>query len=269
MSACDFHLHTSFSDGKKSVDELLSLCGAEGLSIVSITDHDDLRAASVCHSEIRCLPGIELSSYYGDAEIHILGYGYDPNNAILRTITDTIRTERQARMERMLSRAVRLKLIPDRDYTAEIYGERVPGRALMADLLIKSGAARNREEVFVRFLGEKKVLYEPVYTLETFAALDYLLEAGCITSLAHPQRTAKDQIIKKMADRGLHALEAYYPFHDSVITQYYLKLAQKYTMMVTGGSDYHSGIYSFRCETDTMRPFLDRVYSLDVTNTRK
>lgn len=229
--------------------------------MISVTDHDDIRAASVSSHVIKCITGIELSSYYGEAEIHILGYGYDPNNPILHNVTKTIRQERQARMERMLARAVRLKLIADVDYTNEIYGERVPGRSLLADLLLQNGAAKSREEVFHRFLGEKKVLYEPVYALETFSALDILLDAGCITSFAHPQRTNKDALIKKMADRGLHALEAYYPFHDPVITQYYLKLAKKYTMMVTGGSDYHSGLYGFRVETDAMHAFIDCVCS--------
>ncbi len=259
MSFCDFHLHTTFSDGKKVIHEVFDICTHADVQFISITDHDDIRSASIIPKEIQTVSGIELSSHYGNAEIHLLGYGYDVDNIQLTQAIERIRVERQARMIRMLTRAVHLKFLPDIDFSQEIHSDKVPGRSAMADLLIRHGAAKSRDEVFSRFLGERKVLYEPVFTLDVFEALDILLQAGCITSFAHPQRSNKDEIIKKLVSRGLHALEAYYPFHDEKITHYYLNLAAKYSMMVTGGSDYHSGVYAFSCQEDNLESFIGHV----------
>ncbi len=260
MPYIDLHIHSSFSDGKKTSEEIISLCKQADVRFASITDHDDMRSAGICNESVRFINGIELSAYYGDAEIHLLGYGYRADEPALIATMAALRQERIARFQRMIAKAIRLKLIQDVDYSDYLVNEAVIGRVLMSELLIKTGCVRSVAEAFARFLSEGKPLYEPVYTLDLFKALELLKNAGCFVSLAHPQRIRKDELIRKLVDRGLDAIEAYYPFHDATITRYYLKLAEKYTIIATGGSDYHTGNYSCVYSCDQLNAAIERLF---------
>ncbi len=259
MPKADMHLHTLFSDGGLSPEELESVLYKKGVRFASITDHDTVTAFEGT-GRVRFVSGIELSTFSGDSEVHLLGYGCDAADPGLKRLVEKVTDVRRERFERMLSSARALGLIKD-DIPEEFADLRMPGRYHLALILRESGAAGTIREAFSRFLGEGCPLYEPVRYLETQAGLDALKSFGAFVSFAHPQRTNKDVIIKSLADNGLDAVEAYYPFHDSVIKRHYLNLAKKYNIICTGGSDYHKGVYSNDLCSEDITDFIDRVFS--------
>jgi len=256
MTFADLHLHTRFSDGQLIPDELASLLSGRDIAVAAVTDHDCLTPSPEGPSSIRWIRGIELSTTFSNSEVHLLGYDPDPQSPRLLSALEEISNERRDRFLRMVSRGKGLNLFRDDPDLSFLGSTRAPGRYHMARLLKQYGAVTTMREAFARYLGEGKPLYEPVRLLEVTEGLDLLKESGALVSFAHPQRTKKDELIRKLAGRGLDALEAYYPFHDPLITKYYLNLAQKYHMLATGGSDYHYGTYGFQLPQKSVAPFL-------------
>jgi predicted metal-dependent phosphoesterase TrpH len=261
MTFADLHLHTLFSDGQMTPDQLDSLLDGRGIKMAALTDHDCLTPLPETASSVKWIRGIELSTTYGQSEVHLLGYEPDPSAPRLLSALEEISCQRRDRFTRMVSGAAAMNLFKEEPDLSFLEGTRAPGRYHMARLLKEYGAVRTMREAFTSFLGEGKPLYEPVLLLDVYEGLDLLKESGALVSFAHPQRTKKDELIKKLADRGLDALEAYYPFHDPLITKYYLNLAQKYHMLATGGSDYHYGTYGFQLSETSVAPFLAALQS--------
>jgi|MTBAKSStandDraft_2_1061841.scaffolds.fasta_scaffold11478_3 hypothetical protein len=256
MTFADLHLHTCYSDGQLTPQELSSLLNGRDISVAAVTDHDCLTPLPEEPGSVFWIRAIELSTTYGSSEVHLLGYHPDPQSSRLSSALEEISLERRERFLRMVSRGKGLNLFKEDPDLAFLEGTRAPGRYHMARLLKQYGAVSSMREAFTRYLGEGRPLYEPVRLLDAFEGLDLLKESGALVSFAHPQRTKKDELIKKLAGRGLDALEAFYPFHDPLITKYYLNLAQKYHMLATGGSDYHYGMYGFQLPETSVAPFL-------------
>ena len=261
MTFVDLHLHTRFSDGQLTPEELDSLLSRYDMAVAAITDHDYLTPLPEARDSIRWIRGIELSTTYGRSEVHLLGYHPDPDATRLSSVLEEISRQRQERFDRMVAKGAALNLFKEEPDLSFLENTRAPGRYHMARLLKQHGAVSTMREAFARYLGEGKPLYEPVRLLDVYEGLALLKESGALVSLAHPQRTKKDELIRKLADRGLDALETFYPFHDPQITKYYLNLAQKYHMLATGGSDYHYGTYEFQLPETFVAPFLAALHS--------
>jgi hypothetical protein len=258
MVFADFHIHTQYSDGSLSPEKILLLLEAHDIGYASLTDHDTVTTPPES-PRVKWVPGIELSTASGNSEVHLLGYGFNPLHTRLAQALEEIRQQRRERFQRMIRKALARKIITQEPVFPPEETQ-APGRYHMAQLLQKLGAVSSKREAFARFLGEGAPLYEPVGLLSVTEGLDLLKECGAFVSFAHPQRTKKDELIKKLAGRGLDALEAYYPYHDPHITKYYLNLIRKYHMLSTGGSDFHYGFYGFHLSEASVAPFIDTLY---------
>ncbi|TYB32039.1 MAG: hypothetical protein FXF47_01075 [Candidatus Mcinerneyibacterium aminivorans] len=257
----DFHIHSSYSDGAYSCGEIEEICLENNVKYISITDHDDIQSSDYKFKKIKNINGIELSTFYGESEIHLLGYGYKSRNKKLLKISRKIQKERVERFERMLFKAKKINLLSNKNYKKKYnlnYKKDQLGRNKMAEILIKERACRNKQHAYNKYLGENKMLYEPVKQYNVFEGFQLLKNECKIVALAHPQITKKDEIIKELAERGMNGIEVYYPFHDAVIIDFYLNLTEKYNILPVGGSDFHKGEYNFKLKNEKVSDFLNR-----------
>lgn len=249
MSICDLHTHSTASDGQYTPTELVKLAKKRGIEVLALTDHDtvDGIGEALCAGKtlcVRVLPGIELSAK-GYHTFHILGYGIDPNNPVLAELCGRMKARRDERTERLLTflRAKGVELSASE--VEEIAGGDIIGRPHFAQAMVQRGYVGSIREAFDRYLDTEEY-HEKVERGKPSAkeCIEAIRAAGGKASLAHPYQIGighdeLNGLIGELAGYGLDAIECYYPKHTPEQERFYLHLAKKYGLHVTGGSDFH------------------------------
>lgn len=243
----DLHIHTTISDGALTPEEVVEHAHREELGAIGITDHDvtdgieiAVQAASKYGLEI--VPGVELSSDYGKKEVHILGYYMDCKNEEFQKKLALFRKARYERAKEMVKRLKSLGMEIDFERVEEIAGKGSIGKPHIAQVLVEKGYASNIPEGAWRYLGSGGPVSVPKYRLRPSEAIDIVLKAKGIPILAHPAGTRVDELIPQLVKNGLMGLEAYDAINPPSVVRYYVNLAQKYGLLVTGGSDCHGKV---------------------------
>ncbi len=247
----DLHIHTYYSDGTSSPEEVIADAFKAGLACISITDHDVLDgvaptiAAALAHS-IEVVPGIELSSEMEGRDIHILGYFVDYNQGPLVDKLDAFLDGRVARMKQMLLnlKAVGVNNI-EFDEVRALTKSRAVGRAHLAYLLQQKGWVGSIKGAFEKYIGEGRPGWAAKFNQTPFEAIDLIHQSGGLAVMAHPMLTQKDELIARMAKAGLDGLEVYYPNCSDTVIKFYEGLAKKNNLLMTGGSDAHGKVKSY------------------------
>ena len=240
----DLHVHTTASDGKLSPQEVVGKAFRDGVEVLSITDHDTLEGMERFTPEgVIFIPGVEISSRF-ERTLHILGYGFDPQNDVLRKTLSDLRRKRSVRNEMILDRARSIGFELSMEELQEIAGNDVIGRPHFARLMVRKGYVSSYEEAFEKYLGKGKILYVEKERLKPERAIELILKAGGIPVLAHPYQTGLEGeelegFIKRLKGYGLKGIEVFYPEHTGRMMEEYLELSRKYDLLVTGGSDFH------------------------------
>ncbi|MEE9260661.1 MAG: transcription antitermination factor NusB [Candidatus Scalindua sediminis] len=246
----DLHIHTDYSDGTASPEEVVEEALRLNLHTIAITDHDSIDAIEIaqtfCNRKgINIIPAVELSSYYCPADIHILGYFIDIKNSALLGKLAELRLERIERIKKITKKLNNLGVSINPQEVFDIAGKGSPGRMHVAEALCKRGYCSNIQESFRRYLADKCPAYIPKMTLMLADAIELINSSGGISVYSHPGTTKRDELIPKMVEYGLQGIEVYYPTHLPDDIERYLQLAKKYDLLVTGGSDYHGKRRSF------------------------
>jgi len=243
----DLHLHTTISDGALTPEEVVEYAHKERLAAIAITDHDitdgikiAIEAASKYGLEI--VPGVELSSDYGKKEVHILGYYMDCSNEEFQKKLILFRKARYERAEEMVRRLKSLGMEIDFERVEEIAGKGSIGKPHIAQVLVEKGYVSSIPGAAWKYLGSGGPVSIPKYKLRPSEAIDIILKAGGIPVLAHPAGTKVDELIPQLVRNGLMGLEAYDAINPPSVARYYVSLAEKYGLLVTGGSDCHGKI---------------------------
>ncbi len=240
----DLHLHTVFSDGTFTPEELIKKAVKAGLSAVSIVDHDTIEGitpavAAAREFGIEVVPGIELSSEYNGVEVHILGYCFDPANGDLRSKLALLRQNRIARVYEMVDKLKCLGIKLKAESVFEIGGDGTVGRLHIARAMVKDGFVGSTSEAFQRYIGDKSPAYVCGFRFSPLEAIQLIRGIGGVAVLAHPYLLRNDEMIRHFVDFGIMGLEVYYPEHTQSMINRYLELAKEYDLLVTGGSDCH------------------------------
>jgi len=244
MRFADLHLHTSYSDGTYTPEELILEVAKQDLAAISVVDHDTVAGIEPTlkiakEKNIEVLPGIELSVEYDGLEVHILGYLIDYKNGYL---IERLKELKQIRIERIYKIVDKLKdagINLNAQSVFEIAGEGTPGRLHIARAMVKEGLIGSLGEAFQRFIGDRCPAYVCGFKFSPEEAIKLIRNIGGIPVLAHPYIFKKDELIPQLVDYGLMGLEVYYPEHTQSMVNFYLGLAKKLNLLVTGGSDCH------------------------------
>ncbi len=247
----DLHVHTYFSDGTYSPEQLVKAALKEGISCLGVTDHDTLEGvvpvqeAAKGH-DLEIIGGIELSTEISGKDIHILGYFLDATEGPL---VDNFRKAQQVRVERAEKMIGKLKEMGVADIDMDDVSKQTKtdsiGRPHVAKILKEKGCVSTIGEAFDKYIGEGCPAYVPKYKMTPIKAIELIRESSGVAVLAHPMVNNKDEIIPRLVKAGLQGIEVYYPNCCKEVIKYYEGIAQKHGLAVTGGSDSHGNVKSY------------------------
>jgi predicted metal-dependent phosphoesterase TrpH len=258
----DLHCHSTASDGTLAPADVVKLAKARQLSAMSLTDHDTVNgvaeAAAACAAEgIDFIPGIEISAEYPHpGTLHILGYGVDPNSAVLKDLTATLLGGRDDRNPKIIAKlqelgvAITMAEVEEEAKvpvaTADGEAKKKPiGRPHIAAILHRKGYVSSIKQAFDKYLAPGGLAYFDKERLAPHTALQMIRDSGGLAVLAHPiqLRYTNDgqleTVLKDLVDHGLRGIEVLHSDHDDKLIEQYTALAKKYGLLTTGGSDFH------------------------------
>ncbi|MCU1406949.1 MAG: hypothetical protein JWQ43_3252 [Glaciihabitans sp.] len=266
----DLHTHSSVSDGTETPTELVDAAVAAGLGAVALTDHDSTAGwreaiAAASGTGLTVIPGMELSTNYGPASVHMLAYLFDPTDVRILAETAQIRDGRLHRAERIVER-----IAADYDITwEEVLAQSVDGgtigRPHIADALVVRGYVPTRSAAFESILHWQGGYYEKYYAPSPLEGVRMIVAAGGVPVLAHPAthgryRVIEEAAVAELVDAGLFGLEIHHRDNTADGRVRLFELATKYNLVVTGSSDYHGeGKLNRLAENTTAPEVLERI----------
>ena len=245
----DLHTHSRNSDGDYTVEQLVNEIRKNNIEVFSITDHDNFNSAkdikNVNLDGLRYITGIEYSCLHdGKYEMHILGYGFDPENEAMLKSVEWLKTNRTLRMKDLIAQVEeRVNLKFTEEDIQSVLNENNPGRPHLAKLLIKYGVVNCSTEAFVSLLRGLKSPHP--YRLDTKEAFKLIHDAGGKVLWAHPVKVERKyrmditEIIDSLIDTGLDGIEIGNCLHSYSDILRYEKLANEKNLLTSAGSDYH------------------------------
>lgn len=250
----DLHVHSDHSDGTLSPEELVTLAVQTGLSAFALTDHDTVsgigrakRAATLTDgrsSKLTVISGTEISAAYQKRDIHILGLFIDETNpALIQALEDAVGA-RDHRNERMAERFRSLGIPLTLEDLRLSNPDTVITRAHFAKYLIEHHHVKTSEEAFRRYLNYDAPCFVPREYMQPERAISLILQAGGIPVLAHPllyklPPAELEALIKRLKEAGLAGLEVYYSSNTGFDEQICYGLANRFDLLMTGGTDFH------------------------------
>ena len=242
----DLHMHTTYSDGTLSTEELVQRAKAAGLTTISITDHDNVGAVDDAIAlgksvGIDVIPGVELSASIEDQDIHILAYFFDHKNQNLLDYLTFFRIERVKRAERIVEKLNGLKVPLKFESVLEQAGTGSIGRPHIANALLEEGLTESYHEAFWKYLGFGKPAYEKKYHVSPQAAIELIASAGGLSFIAHPANMIEEKVLFELINAGVDGIEVIHPSHSPEHVMHYSGIVNEYFLLASGGSDFHGG----------------------------
>lgn len=249
MKSVDLHTHSNKSDGSLSPSELVDLALEKGLAAFALTDHDttdglDEAIAYAKDKPIEVIPGIELSSEYHGKDIHIVGLYIDHHCDNFLSRIQEFRDSRVTRNVKMCNNLKEAGIEISFEKLTNEYPESVITRAHYAKYLFKYGYVKSLPEAFDRYVGDHCKYFVPREKITPSQAVELILSSNGIPVLAHPilygmSSTQLDNLVSSLKEAGLVGIEAIYSTYKPADERDIRKLAAKYDLAISGGSDFH------------------------------
>ena len=240
----DLHLHSHFSDGTFTPEEICQEAVKHGLSTVALTDHDTLegwpRMARACElGGLEFVPGTELTAEHNGTEVHILGYWINGNSPALASRLAGFQAVRVNRIRDMVHRLNERGVPLTAEAVFKIANCRAPGRPHVARALVQEGFCKDFDDAFDRYLKKGRPAWVPKTRMDSEEAINLIHDAGGVAVLAHPGLYKKDEMIPEIAAEGIDGIECWHTKHPPDSAQRYEGLASTLGLAATGGSDCH------------------------------
>jgi 3',5'-nucleoside bisphosphate phosphatase len=240
----DLHLHSTFSDGTFSPEEIAVRGHKAGIATLALTDHDTVegcpRMTAACRAaDMEFITGSELTAEHKDTELHILGYFLDVTNKKLLAELARCQAVRQNRIREMVARLNELHVPLEADEVFALADCRSPGRPHVARALVQAGHCASHDEAFQQFLKKGRPAWVPKAKMSALEAIELIHQAGGLAVMAHPGLNHADDLIPDLVAAGLDGLECFHTKHSNRVARHYLEMAEKLNLLVTGGSDCH------------------------------
>ena len=247
----DLHCHSTASDGTLAPTEVVRLAKQSNLTALALTDHDTVAGCPEAAGEARRLGvdflcGIEISAEFPHpGTMHILGYGVDPQNPALKSLTEELLAGRDNRNPRMVAKLNEMGVaVTMKEWEDEAKGS-VLGRPHLAAILVRKGYVSSIKQAFDKYLGQGAPAYFDKERLTPRQAIERIGQSGGVAVLAHPiqLRTENDaqleRVVKDLVDLGLAGIEIIHSDHDDAWVSKCTALADRFRLIKTGGSDFH------------------------------
>lgn len=248
----DLHTHTVNSDGTFTVEEVVKLASKKGLDVVAVTDHDSvdgLRDEKKLREyeekyKVEIIKGIEMSCNLKGKDVHILGYFLNLEDKNFLKELERIAEIRNERNEKIIKKLADLKLPVTMEELLEIVQGNVISKAHFAEIMLKKGYVSCKSDAFKNYLGKGGAAFVEKRDYQPADAVDILVRNGAFVSLAHPKLITDDfaeieRIVSDLVKHGLRGLEVNYYSFSKKDREKYMALAEKYNLIITGGSDFH------------------------------
>ena len=249
MNIVDLHTHSNKSDGSLSPTELIDYAVEKGLSAIALTDHDTtdgikeaLKAAEGKNIEV--IPGIEFSSEYEGQDIHIVGLYIDYESEFFKRRLINFVNGRVIRNKEMCRRLTEHGMPVTYEELVSEFPDSVITRSHFAKYLLKHGYTKSLKEAFDRYIGDRCPCFVPRKKITPMRAVEIILKAGGFPILAHPLlyhmgKERLDKLVAQLKEVGLQGMEAVYCTYSPSDEREMRKLAAKYELCISGGSDFH------------------------------
>jgi len=248
----DLHIHSIYSDGSYSPEGLVELGSRNGLTALSITDHDTVEGLAEAKEagkkySVEIVSGVELSVEHDGYTMHILGYCFDEENRILNKGLAKLQSDRVKRNDAIISILNESGVAIDAVELQNISKTGLTGRPHIGQLLINKGIVRTMDEAFEKYLGRQGKAYVARSVYHPEKAISLIKQANGIAVLAHPFQVAREgaslpSIIRDLVKFGLDGIEFYYPTHSKKKRKLLRGYANTYGLLVSGGSDFHGTV---------------------------
>lgn len=251
MSYIDLHTHSTASDGADTPSELVENAHKKGLSAIALTDHDTLDGLVEAREAARDLNielvrGCEISVSADIGEVHILGFWVPEKADKLESFLSHMREKRCERNSLIIKKLQKQGFqISEEELRENAQGS--IGRPHMARILLEKGYVSTINDAFDKYLGKGGSAYVPRAKMDPVYVVKLLSGLGATVAIAHPllNNVPADKLesfIYGLMPYGLDALEAWHSAHDEAKTRQVIKLAKRFNLGLTGGSDYHGVI---------------------------
>ncbi|MBR2622773.1 MAG: PHP domain-containing protein [Clostridia bacterium] len=246
---CDLHTHSAYSDGTWMPAELIAEAEKIGLSAIALTDHNTVaglpeffRAAQ--GKNVEAIGGVELSTDYGEVELHIVGLFIQEKHFDEVTKVVTELTQRKEASNRKLCDDLRQG---GYDVDLDEIKAKTPrghiNRAHIASALVEKGYVQSIGEAFATLLSKNGGFYNQPKRLDVFETIAWLDKIGCVSVLAHPfeelDEAALRVFLQKAKQYGLHGMETEYAKYNIETVQKLKEIAKEFHLKESGGSDFH------------------------------
>lgn len=237
-------MHTNFSDGVHTPDEILKMVRSSGIAAFAVTDHDTMQgyksvSEMLGENDPELVSGVELSAEYKDADLHILAYGIDPDYNPLSNELERFQDARSLRGRKMVEKLNQMGVNISYDDVQKKAGAGVIGRPHVAEAIFDSGAVRRYNEAFEKYIGTGGPAYVAKANFAPVEAIELIHNAGGVAVLAHPGVGQAAAHIEMLAGLGLDGIEVFHPEHSSDVREKLKKTASEFGLSITGGSDFH------------------------------
>jgi len=247
----DLHCHSVVSDGTLEPEELARRAKAQGVELWALTDHDEISGQARAIDAAReagldVLSGVEISVTFAGRTVHIVGLGFDPDDAELAAGLAATRGGRAERAREMAAELARAG-IPDAFEGALRYvgNPELISRTHFARYIVETGTCRDTHEVFRRFLAEGKPGFVPHRWARLGDAVRWITRAGGIAVIAHPGRyaftpTEEYALFTEFIAHGGRCVEVVTGSHTASDQVRYAETALEFGLLASRGSDFHS-----------------------------
>ena len=242
----DLHIHSTFSDGTLTPEEIVHLAKKIGLKGISITDHDTIEAYHTLPTlakehELEIVTGVEFSSYHLGQSVHLLGYNIDIDNTVLRDFCQKHQDRRKERNLAMLERLGTLGL-PIQESEILKLNDKSTGRPHIALAMIQHGYVQSVQEAFVQYLGEGKPAYVQGKMFSVEETISVIQGAGGAAVIAHPHLIAVPTLLHQLLQIPFDGIECWYSRFLPKQEERWINIAEKKGWIKTGGSDFHGAV---------------------------
>jgi predicted metal-dependent phosphoesterase TrpH len=246
----DLHCHSTISDGTLEPEAVVARAHAQGVELLSLTDHDELsgqlRAQAAADAlGLAYVPGVEISVTWAGETIHVVGLGIDPLDADLVAGVARTRDGREERAKEMAEQLQAVGIEGSYEGALRYVGNpELISRTHFARHLVETGVCSDVGDVFQRFLSEGKPGFVPHRWAKLAQALGWILGAGGTPVLAHPGRyrlndTALWALIEEFREAGGTGIEVVCGSHTRDQYGRFAGIAREFGLRASRGSDFH------------------------------